>query len=44
MIVLTSSSYFFIEQHKEPREVHMFVDLLLHEVCNKSLFMFVRWI
>ena len=25
-------------QHKEPREVHMFVDLLLHEVTIKLSF------
>ena len=26
------------QQHKEPREVHMFVDLLLHEVTIKLSF------
>lgn len=42
-IIDCTDVFFWIQQHKEPREVHMFVDLLLHEVCNKSFYMFLRW-
>lgn len=32
MVCANSSYLFLFVQHKEPREVHMFVDLLLQEV------------